>query len=237
MKSIYFLCSLFSIIGIGFLFHNVTHSYFTDTATTNSNVFAAALVFPTTMPSPAPTINITPTPTIGLGSVVINEINWAGSAASGADEWIELRNTTNNPINITNWVIRNLGGGGVNADITLPSGIIPANGFFLVSNYDHTDSSSKLNIPADYFTTYISLSDGGEQLTLFNNLGDTIDIANGTGGWFFPANSLSPKKSMERKSPPGDGVISTNWQSATAHINMDGSSVTDEFGSPKAANP
>ena len=44
------------------------------------------------------------------------------------------------------------------------------------------------------------------------------------------------KKTMERKSPVGDGIILTNWQTATTHTNMDASSLTDEFATPKAIN-
>ena len=37
------------------------------------------------------------------GDVVINEVGWMGTAASSADEWIELYNTTDHPITLTNW--------------------------------------------------------------------------------------------------------------------------------------
>ncbi len=37
--------------------------------------------------------------------VVINEIAWMGTAASTADEWLELYNTTASPVDIGNWSI------------------------------------------------------------------------------------------------------------------------------------
>ncbi|MCD6334669.1 MAG: lamin tail domain-containing protein, partial [Candidatus Latescibacteria bacterium] len=37
------------------------------------------------------------------GDVVINELMWMGSTASSADEWIELRNTTDSEILLSGW--------------------------------------------------------------------------------------------------------------------------------------
>ena len=38
-----------------------------------------------------------------LGQVVINEVAWMGSEASGYDEWIELANTTGAPVSLDGW--------------------------------------------------------------------------------------------------------------------------------------
>ncbi len=39
------------------------------------------------------------------GKIVINEIAWAGTPASPADEWIELRNLGQTPVDLTGWSI------------------------------------------------------------------------------------------------------------------------------------
>ncbi|MFH1958448.1 MAG: lamin tail domain-containing protein, partial [bacterium] len=41
-------------------------------------------------------------------TVVINEIAWKGTVQSTSDEWIELYNNTDSPIDITDWSIKNL---------------------------------------------------------------------------------------------------------------------------------
>src|SRR5512138_1594589 len=60
--------------------------------------------------------------------VVINEVAWAGTAASTNDEWIELYNTTATAIDLTNWTLNAKDG---SPAITIPSGrpSIPPNGF------------------------------------------------------------------------------------------------------------
>ena len=57
------------------------------------------------------------------GDVVINEIAWGGTAASSSDEWLELFNTTNQAITLTNWTLNASDG---IPSITL-SGVIPPN--------------------------------------------------------------------------------------------------------------
>jgi len=199
-----------------------SNSFFSDVETSSQNSFTANWI-----------PEDTPTPTPKAGDVVINEINWAGSAASGADEWVELRNTTSRTIILDNWVVQNLGGGGPNANITIPSGSIGAGQFFLIANYAETDTHTKLNTHPNFISTGISLNDNGEQLTLKDNTNQTIDVANGTGSWF-TGQSSSPKKSMERTDTPGDGTLSTSWQTPITHTNLDPGSL--EFATPKWPN-
>ncbi len=234
MRFVNFFSILISLIGIGLLFRSVTHSYFSDSASSTSNVFAAAAQFPTPTSGVTSTVTITPTPTVGFGSVVINEINWAGNNTTIADEWIELRNMTSHSIDISGWAIVNLGTSAL-PSFTIGSGkTIPASGFFLISNNNKT--TSKINVDPDIESTAVDLDNDGELLTLKNNFGSTIDVANQVGSWFKGSNS-SPKKSMERKDPPGDGTSGGKWNDSTGHNNMDGTTSNDEFGSPKAANP
>lgn len=243
---ILFICSL------ALISYRASHALFKDTATSTSNVFTASDVFfspspgeptstPTATPSPSPTATPSPTPTptggiptVESGDVVINEINWGGSTISIADEWIELRNTKSYSIDITGWIIENLGTSG-SPDITLPSGIILADGFYLISNYGK--EGSRINIDPDFSTTAVHLDNDGEQLRLKTDIGELIDVANSSiDTWFKGVNSPPPKKSMERKDLPGDGTVADNWQDASTHTNMDGSGASDEFGTPKAQN-
>lgn len=167
-----------------------------------------------------------------VGTVVINEIMWMGSTAHGsADQWVELKNTSGNSINISGWIVRNLGSN-TTPDIMLPhNSVIPANGFYLISN--NTAASSIINVTPDFQTASVSLLIGGEQLTLFNNDLNAIDVANGTSGWRAGLNSTF-MESMERNTPPGDGTVGSSWHSSSGQVNLD-SGVVD-FATPKADN-
>lgn len=166
-------------------------------------------------------------------SVVINELMWMGNSTSTVDEWIELRNTTSNPINLTGWVIKGASstGGG---NLTISSGTIPANGYFLISNYAETDGNSTLNITPDLVTTNVELNNSNKQYVLVNNLGYTVDVADDGSGAPLAGSNGTPKASMERNSTPGDGTLGANWHTATTSLNFDAS--TTELGTPKAVN-
>jgi hypothetical protein len=127
-------------------------------------------------------------------SVIISEIAWGGTAAS-ADEWIELYNPGNQPINLTGWLLA--------ADDNDPKILlmftIPAGGFYLL---ERNDDNTIRDITADQvFSTIAGISDSGEVLRLLAPDGTLIDSANlDGGGW--PAGSAAPDYfSMERVAP------------------------------------
>lgn len=199
----------------------VTRAFFSDTATSTSNTFSAAASFGTPTPTPPEEVSV------HAGDVVINEIMWGGSG----DEWIELRNMTGNTIDVSNWIIENAGSSG--GSITLPDvASIGPNGFYLIAE---NKNSSSINIDPDHPTAAVSLLDTGEVLTLKDSTNQTIDTANATPNWL-AGNNNTPRHSMERVNTPGDGTQAANWQDASTHTNMDGSTATDEFGTPKSAN-
>lgn len=239
MKLRYLLAAAIFLTSLFALSFRVTHSYFSNTGQSTSNVFTASAQFPTPTPTSTPTPTPTPIPTPVPGDVVINEINWGGNnlATGSADEWIELRNLTDHVIDIGNWVVEHLAIAGGN--VVIPTGkSIGANGFFLISNFDK--DTSRVNVDPDFVTTAVSLTDDGKQLllrtaTIGGILLDTANTATPPGHWFFGSKD-DPTQSMERKSLPGDGTLSTNWQSATTHTGMDGLTSTDEFGTPKNPN-
>ena len=97
-------------------------------------------------------------PSFCFASVVINEIAWMGTETSSYDEWIELKNTTENDIDLANWKLISTDG---SPEINL-TGIIPAYGYFLL---ERTDDNSVLNITADLIYSG-TLSNTGERLEL-----------------------------------------------------------------------
>lgn len=205
-----------------------TWALFSDSGTGMSNVFAAAELFATPTPIPSPTPS---TP-----SVVINEVMWMGSTSQSNDEWVELRNTTASPVDVTGWTLVNAGAG--SSHIVL-SGSIPANGFFLVSNFLPTHPNSALR---DTFTidaqANVSLLNDGEQLTLQNASSAVIDQTPLPPGWAAGVNTTL-KQSMSRNSTPGDGTVAANWHTCTAAGCNDTTywdAEANNYGTPKATN-
>ena len=171
-------------------------------------------------------------------TVVINELLWMGSQASSADEWIELRNMTNAPIDVSNWTLTKKSSGLEVAMLTIPAGkSIPANGYFLISNYANTNTNSTLNIVPDVVTTDVALANTALQIKLYDVTHVLLDTADdGTGNPL--AGSLDSGKkvyvSMERNPVPGDGMLSINWHTASKGIGFKTGVV--EIGTPGTVN-
>jgi subtilisin family serine protease len=155
-----------------------------------------------------------PPPTVSAGDIVINEIAWAGSSASTSDEWIELKNTTSETIDLSGFQITN-SAGTESVMVTIPQGkSILANGYFLISNYAETDAKSVLNVTPDVVDTAVQINNSNIQFKLYSGDFKTatlIDTADDGNGIPFAGQNETPKKTMSRKATPGDGTLAANW--------------------------
>jgi len=124
------------------------------------------------------------------GSIVINEVAWMGTTTSSTDEWIELYNTTGSDIDLSGWTIED----DTTETYTITSGIILAEGYFLIED-------SVINL---------SLGNTGDSLILKDELAQTIDTVNSTGGAWFAGDNTN-KYTMERIDPSANGDDSANW--------------------------
>jgi hypothetical protein len=165
-----------------------------------------AIWFPP-QPSASPTLTASPTSTAPAGtaypvrSILINEIAWAGTLASASDEWIELYNTTNSPVDLGGWTFSD----GQDIMIALTGSIAPYSYYLL----ERGDDNAISDVSADKVFSG-SLRNSGEQLVLLDPLGSTIDSANGSDGW--PAGESTTRASMERL---GGEDIPGNWSTFT----------------------
>lgn len=171
-------------------------------------------------------------------TVVINELQWMGSSVSSADEWIELRNTTDHEIDLSGWQLTKRSSGQDVAMITLPAtSTISAGGFFVISNYANTSTSSTLNIVPQYVTSDVALSNTSLQIKLFDATHALIDVADDGLGNPLAGMYDSSKKlyaTMERNPIPGDGTSSLAWHSASQSVGYKSNPV--ELGTPGSAN-
>lgn len=162
-------------------------------------------------------------------SVVIGEVAWGGTAASTADEWLELYNSGRTRLELTGWTLSD--GGDLNVTLV---GAIAAGGFFLL---ERSDDSTISDVPADQIYSG-SLHNDGESLSLYDDEGLLVDTANGDGG-AWPAGSGSPGYfSMERVDPLSADEDS-NWASNDGLIrnglDANGNPINGTPGQPNSA--
>lgn len=158
--------------------------------------------------------------------VVINEIGWAGTKASGNDEWLELYNNTGFPLDLTGWTLLSRDG---SPEISLIGEILPY-GYYLL---ERTDDNAILNITADQIYSG-AMEDMGEILELRDAENNIIDYINCSKGWH--EGNKNEKRAMERINPilPGD---SSNWETndgiTSSGIDAEGNVIN---GTPRSIN-
>lgn len=171
-------------------------------------------------------------------SVVFNELMWMGSSVSSADEWIEVHNLTEQAVDLSGWTITKRSNGAEVPMLTIPTGkIISPLGYFVISNYANTSTSSVLSVVPDYVTTDVALSNSALQLRLYNAVQQLIDVADdGVGNPLAGAYESSKKlfASMERNPVSGDGMLTQNWHTASRGIGLKTGAI--EFGTPGLQN-
>jgi MYXO-CTERM domain-containing protein len=173
------------------------------------------------------------------GDVVINEVAWSGSVAAAGDEWIELYNNTDQPVDLDGWVIVDDQGYATEATYTVSSAgcaggdcILPADGYFLIE----LDDDAVSDIDADLLIGALDLDDAGDSLTLKDDQDtviDFLDCAEESGGWYAGAASPEPL-SMERVDPAAGGDAAANWASNDPAVAQNG---TDSGGNATNGTP
>ncbi len=171
-------------------------------------------------------------------TVVISELLWMGSSTSSSDEWIELRNVTDQPIDLSGWKLSKKSNGTETDMLTIPAGkTIEPHGYWLISNYAATNASSTLNIAPDVVDTAVVLANTALQVKLYDAAAALIDVAddgsgNPVSGKYDSSNAVY--YSMERNRTPGDGSLEQNWHVARKAVNI--KSGKPELGTPRAEN-
>jgi signal peptidase I len=138
-----------------------------------------------------------------VGSVIINEVMWMGSTTSPFDEWIELYNTTDQDIDISNWDLE-AGVLGRAGHFEIPAkNIIKAKSYFLITNYKTNHKNSALNVEGDLTNASLHLQDDyrvNGPLILKTKSGIIIDQTPETGLSTWPAGLLETgiRVSMQR---------------------------------------
>jgi len=174
------------------------------------------------------------------GQVVINEIAWGGTAASASDEWIELKNVSDEVIDLSGWTLRVDGsviqlGEVADSTVEVRRTSIEPGGYFLL---ERTDDTTVSDIEADILYTG-GLSNGGEDLFLVDADGATVDeVLAAETGW--PAGAGgdgegTAYRTMERLFPTYNGQ---DWAGNKAELGSNGLDAEGAglSGTPRAEN-
>ncbi len=172
--------------------------------------------------------------------VVINEIMWMGTdgtvgGGDADDMFLELRNMTTTVIDfsVNPFVIEKDTGSGFATMVTINNGILPSEGYFVISKLSALNSRVA---SSDFVDSSLSLESSAVSYRLRDdsyNLLDEVDDGSGAplAGVF---NSGSVYTSMERNSDPGIGTVEGSWHDAYSSGGFD--SVSLEYGSPGQEN-
>jgi hypothetical protein len=152
--------------------------------------------------------------------VIFNEIAWMGTSGSSNDEWMELKNISSAPIDLSGWQIYDKDR---QIEIVFPQAIVKPAGFFLL---ERTDDTSVPEVPADYIYKG-ALNNSEEALYLFDNNCQLQDKVLADPDW--PAGDVGQKASMEKNSASDYGG-EKGWHTYNGLLRH------GIYGSPKAEN-
>lgn len=133
--------------------------------------------------------------------IVISEIQIAGTVAN--DEFVELYNTSNQPVDLTGWRLSRRASsvtGSLTTLVSSLSGTIPAHGYFLLANPAFTNLSVSVD---QYYSATTSGIAANNTIILFSDNGQTVVdlVGMGTAEQNETASTIVPEsgKSIERK--------------------------------------
>ncbi len=165
------------------------------------------------------------------GIVLFSELMWMGDFKSSFNEWFKLWNSTDQPMDLTNWTVTRLRDGEETLMLTIPEGVIPPLSYFLIANSSAEESN--IAVEPDLVSADVSLPNSRLQLKLydgpFDGNGILIDVADdGVGAP--AAGDNDAKRSMVRHLDVLDGSLRSAWFTA---VKRQGWNVgTQEFGTP-----
>lgn len=177
------------------------------------------------------------------GDVIINEVMWPGrrnaegksSYTDYTDEFIELKNTTSERIDLSGWSIK--GGAMSGKPIVISEGTyIDGNSLLVLMHHWPEDSAWA---PGKYrVETQVSLANTEMYLILEDPDRTVIDVvaSKGTVPEDFSGTNGTPKRSMARYDDIGDGSKACNWFSSTTQVNINAGFLDYNYATPGTEN-
>ncbi len=157
------------------------------------------------------------------GDVVINELMIDGtSRPGGREQWIELLNTTDEPVDLSGLRLET-----EETEVLVPWGSVVGAGDFFFATYDDLAGGGAGDL---WFFDELIFAVDGDTLTLrlADTVVDTVDFSAGSPPWPYAAGV-----SMQRRAPTADASTPAAWCAAVTSYSSAG--VTNQ-GTPAATN-
>ena len=140
---------------------------------------------------------------LSADKVVINEIMYRAPDDFKQLEYVELWNTSSEPVNIGGWRVK-----GIGLEIAAESVLRP-DAFFVAARDADLFERIYSQRPDGVFTK--SLNNGGERLSLINARGDVLERVEYDDKAPWPQSADGKSASLERISPSASSVHAHNW--------------------------
>lgn len=149
-----------------------------------------------------------PPPVFQSPAVVINEIFYNSPNKADLDEeYVELKNTTNAFVDLSNWQFTD------GLEFTIPTGTtIPPGGFVVVAaNAAHLRTRGVINVVGNFLG---SLSNDGERVELSDALLNPVDVVKYADSGNWPTTADGAGFSLEKILDTAEGFDPASWRSA-----------------------
>lgn len=144
------------------------------------------------------------------GDVLITEIMADPNPTVGLPdaEYIELYNNTSVDIDLSGWEYRD-----ASANVTLPGQMLPANSFLILCDQSDAGSLQPFGTVLG-LSTWPSLNNTGDQLTLADPNGMTIHVVDYNTDWYDDPGKEAGGWSLEMIDPNGECLGRLNWSAS-----------------------
>ncbi len=146
-------------------------------------------------------------------NVIITEVLYDTPGCDSTCEWVELYNPTSSAISLSGWTLSD--NVGTN---TLPSVTIPAGGYFVFAR-DAAGFQSLYGFAPDSDAMTLALGNSGDQLTLKDASGNTIDFVAWEGyapGWDLAVVDSTIRRMSDANLDPIDTDSPSDWESSNS---------------------
>lgn len=143
-------------------------------------------------------------------AAVINEFHYNSDDNTSLEEFVELHNPGDSPIDVSGWQLSDA------VTYTIPGGTtIPAGGFLVIGENPAT-LASKFGVGGALGPWTGRLSSGGERIDLLNAAGTRVDRVEYSAGFPWPTAADGAGPSAELMNPGLDNNIGGSWRSSGA---------------------